>query len=1010
MKQPYRLDEGGRINRDAPVTFTFNGQTYQGYEGDTLASALLANGVRLVARSFKYHRPRGIMSAGSEEANAMVQLHEGARTEPNPKATQIELFDGLKAKSVNCWPSVGFDIQAINGVFHRFLAAGFYYKTMFGSPWLWHHVLEPVVRRAAGWGVAPKRPDPDFYDHIHRHCDVLVVGGGPSGLQAALTAAQSGARVVIADEGADAGGSLLHMKRRIEGQDGADWAADVLAQLLAMDTVTVLKRTTIFGYFDHNYLIGVERRLDHTAQVSTPADVHQRVWHLRAEQVVLATGAHERPLVFADNDRPGIMLASGAQAYVNRYGVLAGKKPVVFTNNDSAYEAALDMHSAGAEVVAIVDTRANPSGPLIEQAKAKGLRVIAGHGVVATHGKKALKSVDIMAFDGAVVSGRKNSLGCDLLMVSGGWSPVVHLFSQARGKLRYDGDALAFVPDEQPKGGVADCQSVGAANGAVYLADCLSEGAHAGAEAAKRAGFGAGDVGTLPKPDPDTDFSFGSPEAAWLIPGVKPVGRSKAKHFVDFQNDSTAADIQLAAREGFESVEHMKRYTLTGFGTDQGKTGNINGLAILSEAVGRSIPETGTTTFRPPYTPVTFGALAGRELGDLSDPIRTTAIHAWHVREGAAFENVGQWKRPWYYPKGKEDMYAATNRECLAVRGGVGVLDASTLGKIDIQGPDAAEFLNRIYTNAWMKLGVGWCRYGVMCGEDGMIFDDGVTTRLADNHFHMTTTTGGAARVLDWLEECLQTEWPDLKVYCTSVTEHWATISVGGPKARLVMEVLSPDEDWSAEAFPFMSMQERPVAGLSARVFRISFTGELSYEINVPARYGLAMWEAVMTAGKPHNITPYGTESMHILRAEKGYIIAGQDTDGTLTPQDAGMSWIVSSKKKDFIGKRSFCRPDTARPDRKHLVGLVTEDPGVVLDEGAQLIEDPTVPKPVPMLGHVTSSYWSAALGQSIALATCKNGFNREGDRLYAWSRGQHHAVRVTSPVFYDKDGARKDG
>ncbi|WP_350334907.1 sarcosine oxidase subunit alpha [Coralliovum pocilloporae] len=1003
MTQSYRIEEGGRIDRTKSLSFTFNGESYQGYEGDTLASALLANGVHLVARSFKYHRPRGIMSAGTEEPNAMVQLRTGDRTEPNPKATQIELFNGLVATSVNCWPSVNFDVQAINGVFHRFFAAGFYYKTMFGSPWLWHNVLEPAIQRAAGWGVAPKDPDPDYYDHIHRHCDVLVVGAGPSGLQAALAAAKTGARVVIADEQQEFGGYLLNVNRTVDGKAGSDWAAEVAAELDAMDNVIVLKRTTVFGYFDHNYLIGLERRLDHTSEASSPDNVRQRVWHFRAKRVVLATGAHERPLVFADNDRPGVMLASGAQTYANRFGVLAGKKPVVFTNNDGAYEAALDMKAAGAEIVAIVDTRKNPTGAFVEQARAAGIRIMDGYGVVTTNGKKKVTGVEVMAFDGKDVSGSKISLSCDLLMVSGGWSPVVHLFSQSQGKLRYDDEKAGFVPALYAQ----KCASVGGANGEFGLGSCLSGGDAAGAEAAQVAGFGDGSSAGAPASE-ETDA--GLPTAAWLIPTDSPVGRSKKKHFIDFQNDSTAADIRLAAREGFESVEHMKRYTLTGFGTDQGKTGNINGLAILSEAVGRSIPETGTTTFRPPYTPVTFGALAGRELGDLSDPVRTTSIHSWHVKNGAEFEDVGQWKRPWYFPKGGEDIHAATNRECLAVRNGVGVLDASTLGKIDIQGPDAAEFINRVYTNAWLKLGVGRCRYGVMCGEDGMIFDDGVTTRLGENHFHMTTTSGGAARVLDWLEEYHQTEWPELKVYFTSVTEQWATVSVGGPKARAVMEALAPGQDWSTENFPFMSVQDREVAGVAARVFRISFTGELGYEINVPTRYGLAMWEAVMEAGKPHGITPYGTEAMHVLRAEKGYIIAGQDTDGTITPQDAGMSWIVSPNKKDYIGKRSYTREDTSRTDRKHLVGLVTEDPKVVLDEGAQVIEDPNAPKPIPMLGHVTSSYWSAALGHSIALATCKNGFNREGDRLYAWSRGQYHAVKVTGQVFYDKEGARKDG
>ncbi len=1001
----HRLQSGGFVDRDKQVRFRFNDRYYYGYEGDTLASALLANGVHLVARSFKYHRPRGIMAAGTEEPNAMVQLHQGVRAEPNPKATQIPLCHGLVASSVNTWPSVKFDVQAINGLFHRFFAAGFYYKTLFGSPWAWHHVFEPMIRKSAGWGTAPTGTDPDCYDHIHKHVDVLVVGAGPAGLAAARDAASGGARVILADEQGRMGGSLLGVKRQINGQASVDWVEEQIKALSEQSETTLLPNTTVFGYYDQNYLVALEKRLDHKNQPSNRANVRQRVWHIRAKRVILATGAHERPLVFGDNDRPGIMLAGAVQTYINRYGVLPGKKAILFANNDGAYEAALDFKAAGGDLVAVIDTRKDPQGPLIQQMRETGTTVLPGHVVTKTLGQSHFTGVRVAAWDGEKITGKVEQFDAHLLMMSGGWSPVVHLFSQSSGKLKYDDEKAAFVPNLYAPN--QDAVSIGGANGDFTLAECLRSGSREGVKAAVHAGFEDRKSArrfTVEEPE------VGNSDPSWLIPSEKPVGQSKAKHFVDYQNDSTAADIQLAAREGFRSVEHMKRYTLTGFGTDQGKTGNINGLAILAQAIESSIPETGTTTFRPPYTPVTFGALAGREIGDLSDPIRTTPIHSAHVEAGAEFENVGQWKRPWFYAQGDEDMHAATRRECKAVRTSVGMMDASTLGKIDIQGPDAAEFINRFYTNAFLKLGVGKCRYGVMCGEDGMVFDDGVTSRISENHFHMTTTTGGAAHVMDWLEEYLQTEWPELQVYCTSVTEQWSCIAINGPMARKVMEALNPDVDWSNAAFPFMAWQEQTIGGVPARIFRISFTGELSFEINVPSRYGLALWKAVVEAGKPYDITPYGTETMHILRAEKGYIITGQDTDGSLTPQDLDMDWIVSKKKKDFIGKRSYSREDTSRTDRKQLVGLLTEDPNFVLEEGAQILEDPDAPTPIPMLGHVTSSYWSEALGHSIAMAVVKDGFNRKGEQLHTFSLGNWQKVTVVDPVFYDKEGARRDG
>ncbi len=614
-----------------------------------------------------------------------------------------------------------------------------------------------------------------------------------------------------------------------------------------------------------------------------------------------------------------------------------------------------------------------------------------------------MRGVDVMAraSGGETVTGEPTRIGCDCVMMSGGWNPAVHLFCQSGGKLGFDAARGALVPDVATQA----LQTVGACRGTFGLAESLAEAGAAGAAAAHAAGFGDGTAAPVPAVDePDQ----GSVEPLWLVPGQRPLGHGRAKHFVDYQDDVTARDIVLATREGYRSVEHVKRYTTAGMGTDQGKTANVNALAILAHTLGRPVPEVGTTTYRPPYTPVTFGALAGRDR-DILDPIRRTAMHEWHEAAGAVFENVGQWKRPWWYPKPGEDKHAAVARECRAVREAVGMVDASTLGKIDIQGRDAAECLNRIYTNAWSKLAVGRVRYGLMCHDDGMVFDDGTTARLGENHYLMTTTTGGAAGVLDWLEEWLQTEWPELDVRCTSVTEQWATLGLAGPKARAVLEPLAPDLDLDPARFPFMSFQETRVAGVPARVFRISFTGELSYEINVPWDHGLGVWEALMESGAAHGITPYGTETMHVLRAERGFIIVGQETDGTTTPHDLGMDWIVSKKKPDFIGKRAWQRPDAARDDRKQLVGLATADPTVVLPEGAQLVEKPGDP-PVPMIGHVTSSYMSPTLGRSIALALVRSGRARIGSEIYAPLIDRTHRITVTDPVFYDPEGERRDG
>ncbi len=946
-----RLPGGGRIDRSAPLRFRVDGGDYTGFRGDTLASALLANGVVEVAPSLYRRRPRGIVAAGVEEPNALVQL-AGPCSEPMLPATTVELYDGLEASFLS------------------------------------------------GLGRLEDESDPARYDKMYVHCDVLVVGGGPAGLAAALAAGRTGARVILVDEQNELGGGLLGTRDTIDGAPALEWVASVAAELAALPEVRVLTRATAFGYYDHNYVLIAERRTDHLGPQGLPGVSRQRLWHVRARRVVLATGAHERPVVFADNDRPGVMLASAARTYLNRYAVLPGCRAVVFTTNDSAYPTALDLAEAGVEVAALVDARHEPPARWVERARAAGIAVLAGSAVVGTDGEHRVSAARVAAVDG----GPAREIPCDLLAVSGGWNPVVHLFSQSRGTLRYEERIAAFVPDRSAQAE----HTVGAARGVYDLAGCLADGLRAGAQAAKLAGFGDGSAPPAPAV---AEEEIAAPRPLWLVPGPGDDPRNWDTHFVDLQRDASVADVLRATGAGLRSVEHVKRYTTIGTAHDQGKTGGINAIGVIAQALGVGVGDIGTTTYRPPYTPVSFGLLAGRDRGRLHDPIRVTAIHPWHVAHGAVFEDVGQWKRPRYYPRPGEDMEAAVLRECRAAREGVAVMDASTLGKIDIQGPDAGEFLNRVYTNAFAKLPVGSCRYGIMCKADGMVFDDGVVMRLAEDRFLATTTTGGAAAVLDWLEEWLQTEWPDLRVHCTSVTDHWATVALVGPKSRAVMRKLAPDLDVSAAGFPFMTFRDAVVAGVPARVARISFSGELAYEINVPSWYGLPVWEAVMAAGAEYDITPYGTETMHVLRAEKGYVIVGQDTDGTVTPLDLGMDWIVS-KNKEFIGKRSLRRPDTARPDRKQLVGLLPVDPEELLPEGAQLLAEGVRPDtvPVPMLGHVTSSYRSAALGRTFALALLAGGRGRIGDTVYAPVGDRLIAATVTEPVFYDKEGTRRDG
>ncbi|HAZ94917.1 MAG TPA: sarcosine oxidase subunit alpha [Porticoccaceae bacterium] len=984
------------------LDFTFNGKAYQGIAGDTLASALLANGVNVVGRSFKFARPRGIFGHGAEEPNGIIQLGSGAGTVPNLKATQVELYQDLEASSVNGWPSVNYDVMGIIGAFGRLMPPGFYYKTFMYPKKLWM-TYERFIRKAAGLGATPVEADPDSYDKLNQHCDVLVVGAGPAGLVAAREAARTGARVIVADEQSEFGGSLLASKQAIDGLQATNWVASLVAELRACNNVQLLPRSTVFGYYDHNFLTILERRTDHLG-LTAAQGVRQRMHRVRAAQVVLATGAFERPLVFAHNDIPGVMLASSVSTYVNRYGVAPGNKLVVFTTNDNAYQTALDWHETGRDVVAVIDTRSNPSGDIVAAVKAKGISVIAGHGLIEAQGNQRVKRALIAPINalGTEVTGPVRRLDCDLIACSGGWSPAIHLSSHTGAKPVWDESIVGFRPGESKQ----QERSAGACRGTFDLIGCLAEGATAGAEAAKMSGYGEG-IPQFPCSAVE-EFVEQPQQALFLVPHIKSISRAPSQ-FVDFQLDVSASGIELAVREGFESVEHVKRYTALGFGTDQGKLGNINGMAILANALDQTIAETGTTIFRPSYTPTTFGAIAGRDVTNLFDPERYTAMHRWHVEQGAEFEDVGQWKRPWYFPQNNETMQESVNREGLAVRNTVGILDASTLGKIDIQGPDAAEFITRMYTNSYLKLAPGKCRYGVMLKEDGMIFDDGVCACLGENHYLMFTTTGGAAGVLAWLELWQQTEWPDLQVYFTSVTDHWTTATVTGPNARKVIAKVCSDIELSNEAFSFMDWRDGTVAGVKARIFRISFTGELSYEVNVPAHYGRHVWEALMAAGEEFNITPYGTETMHVLRAEKGFIIVGQDTDGSMTPADMNMDWVVGKNKTfSFVGKRSLYRSDSVRENRKQLVGLKTLQGSDVLPEGAQVVFDAKQKIPMSMQGHVTSSYFSASLGHSIALAVVKGGHSRLGLIVHCpLADGRIIAAEIVSSVFYDPKGER---
>ena len=996
MSQTYRLNNVGYINRDKKISFKFNGKKYFGYKGDTLASALLANGVHLVGRSFKYHRPRGFVGAGVDEPNAKVQLYyKGADTEPNANATEVELIEGLIARSQNCWPSVSFDFGAINNLLNKFFPAGFYYKTFMWPKSFWYKIYEPIIRKAAGLGIAPLKPDPDKYEHKYEYCDVLVAGSGPSGLSSALSAAKNGARVILAEDKVRFGGSLLTDEVTIGNKKGKEWADEIISQLKSMPNVIVKNRSQVFGYYDHNMMVMCERTKDHIENPSefTP---RQKLWYIRAKEVIISTGSIERPLTFGNNDRPGIILASAAREYMKVYGVLVGKKPIIFTNNDSAYDTAIDFKKNGIDPI-IIDTREDSQSSVANEAKSLNISIKFSHGVVNTKGYLRLNSATIGKFNSDKSGYEKlENISCDCICVSGNWTPTVHLSSQSGNKLKFNETLDAFIPNQSKQ----NENTIGSAKGSFTLKESLEDGFKKGFELSNKI-TGKNEKSITPT---SNEKNYGQHDKFWCMPLPK---NKHYKRFVDFQNDVAVSDIELAVREGFKSIEHVKRYTTLGMATDQGKTSNLNGLQLVSDIEKKIIPEVGHTTFRPPYTPITIGAIVGREVGKHYRPTRKSPIHEWHEKNNAVFVDAGLWLRPRYYKKGNENLLEASTREARNVRKNVGVCDVTSLGKIDIKGADSAEFLNRVYTNAWMKLPIGKGRYGVMLREDGIVFDDGTTTRISENHFHMTTTTAQAANVLSHLEYYLQVVWPELDVNVVSTTEQWAGAALAGPNSRKLLGKLFKNIDVSNEGIQFMGYKESDLFGVPARIFRISFSGELAYEINVESDYGIFMWKKIIELGKEMNIEPYGTEALSTLRIEMGHV-AGSEIDGRVISSDLSLEGMLS-KKKDFIGKRSLFREAFVNPNREKIVGVIPIDKKTMIPEGSHLVNDGNATLPNPKLGHVSASCWSVEYNNPFSLAILQDGKNKIGKKLYAVSplKNKNIPVEIISSHYVDPKGER---
>ena len=995
MSQSHRISSEGLLNRNKEISFKFNGKKYTGYEGDTLASALLANGVHLVGRSFKYHRPRGFFGAGVDEPNAKLQILLNGHSEPNVNATELELVEGIEATSQNCWPSVNFDVGAINNFLNKFFPAGFYYKTFMWPKSFWYKIYEPFIRKTAGFGVASIEKDRERYEHKYEYCDLLVAGSGPAGLSSAYAAAKNGAKVILAEDKLRFGGSLLTDEVTIDNLSGKAWTDKIITELKEMPNVIVKNRSQVFGYYDHNMTVMFERTGDHLKDKPkyTP---RQRLWYIRAKEVLLSTGSIERPIIFGNNDTPGILLSAAAKEYIKVYGVLVGKKPLIFTNNDSAYETALEFKKQGIDPI-ILDTREEHSSELIDSVKNQNIKIRFSYAIIAANGYKKVQSAligklnkDKSAFENS------ETIQCDCICVSGFWTPTVHLASQSGNKLKFDDQIDAFVPDKSKQNEI----SVGASKGTFTLKDTLDDGFKTGFDLSEK--ITNNNNLTLP---PNVNEIKKSPhDKFWCSPLPKD---KNFKRFVDFQNDVAVSDIEIALREGYRSIEHVKRYTTLGMATDQGRTSNLNGLQLVANVEKKIVPQVGHTTFRPPFTPITIGAIVGREVDMEYMPTRKTPMHSWHKKNNAVFVDAGAWKRPRYYKQGNENLFEASKREAKNVREYVGICDVTSLGKIDIKGPDAAEFLNRVYTNTWLKLPIGKAKYGVMLREDGIVMDDGTTTRISENHYHMTTTTAQAANVLSHLEYYLQVVWPGLKVNVLSTTEQWAGAALAGPRSRDVLAKLFPDLDVSNAALPFMGYTEGNLFGVKARIFRISFSGELAYEINVESNCGLFMWKKMMEIGKEFNIHPYGTEALSTLRIEMGHV-AGPELDGRTIPYDVSLEGLVS-KKKDFIGKRSLQKEAFNNSNRQKIVGLVPIDRKTNIPEGSQLVLDKNAKLPNPKLGHVSSSCWSFENNNPFSLAIVKNGKNMIGKKLFAVSplRDSAIEVEVISSHYVDHEGKR---
>lgn len=966
--QSERLPTGGRIDRSQPLNFSFNGHAFQGFDGDTLASALLANGVSLTARSFKYHRPRGIVGSGVEEPATLVQL-EGDDASGNRPATTVPLREGLRANSVNCWPSPGFDLGAATQIVSRFLPAGFYYKTFKWPNWHW---FEPAIRKAAGLAAAPSEPPRNgHFENRFAHSDLLIAGAGPAGLMAALVAGKSGLRVMIADEGTEAGGSLLNRRLTIGGDDAMTWVQNVVTELAALPNVTHLQNATVWGYREHNYLMVNQRSPGNSSLL-------ERNWRVRTSHVICATGAIERGLVFGNNDRPGVMLASAAQAYVNRFAARPGKRAVVFTNNNSAYAVADDLKSAGVDIVAIVDSR--PAVPEDTLAAVSGIDILSGHVVRSARGRRSLKGVEVTPGRG----GTARRIACDLLVHSGGWNPSVHLWSQSRGTLRYDETLATFLPDQPAQAAT----SVGAANGALTLSEALASGAKAGAK-------------VVNQPEPDLPEASDHPYAVaplWRVPNAR------GKAFLDLQNDVTVDDVQLALREGYDNVEHVKRYTTGGMGLDQGKTGNVNIIGNVALEKGERPDAVGTTTFRAPYTPVSFGAIAGLREDSVTLPYRHTPVTGWNRAQGAVMYEAGaRWQRPGFFPREGESFQDTVNRECRTVRTGVGVYDGSPLGTFELKGRDVGRFLDHIYTNVMSTLAPGRCRYGLMLSDDGLILDDGVALRLDEHRWIVSTSTGHADAMNMHMEELLQTQFPEWNVFITTVTSQWANATICGPKARHVMQSLGGDIDLSPDALPFMSFADGHIAGVPVRVVRVSFTGELSFEVNTAPRHMAELWEEIIENGAPFGIAPIGSEANHVLRVEKGFLSLGHEVDGTVDPYDLGMGWVMSKKKPDYMGRRSVALRRSGTANRRKLVGIVPE-PDRQIPEGAPLTPGG---ERRPTEGLVTACVWSTVNERWLGLALLENGHTRHGEIAHVRLKDEVIPVRIAPPIHYDPDGER---